>query len=229
MTPAPTYWISVPGSADPPLGPLGVDEITTGVRAGQIPKTATACEIGKSTWEPVTRIMAPAQAPPTPPRTKPSWILAIPGILALVAGLAIVPLLLQVRGRVSDLEARLANATASATPLTSTAASEPVATNRIGCSRAKVACVDAWQQVLPGAEAARKAAGTHQSGPGRHPWNQPGLYDRPKAAHEACSTKGAIKIRDAGRAVDAAPERPEVELAKQASEAAFEACRDLEP
>lgn len=127
--------------------------------------------------------------------------------------------------RVTKLETEVASMKEMLTrPPPSVSTSDP----RAACSRAKVACVDGWDKALPGAEAARNRAGVgwHDKS---HGWNSPELYNLPKAAREACSTKGAIRIRDAGRAVKAAEDRPEIAVAKQASEAAFEACKDVEP
>ncbi len=57
MSTSKTYWIAIPGSNEPPMGPLGLDEIATKVRAGSIPREATACEVGLADWIPVEKIV----------------------------------------------------------------------------------------------------------------------------------------------------------------------------
>ncbi len=54
-----SYWITVPGSTAPPLGPLDLDGIVAGVSSGSIPTTANACEVGSATWTPVQGMLPP--------------------------------------------------------------------------------------------------------------------------------------------------------------------------
>lgn len=62
------YFVSTPGSDDPPKGPLTREDIEREVASGTIPGTAVVCKVGEATWEPITTL-APSQAPvaPTPP------------------------------------------------------------------------------------------------------------------------------------------------------------------
>lgn len=57
MSTSKTYWIAIPGSNEPPMGPLGLEEIATKVRAGSIPKDATASEVGLADWTSVEKIV----------------------------------------------------------------------------------------------------------------------------------------------------------------------------
>lgn len=146
--------------------------------------------------------------------------------------------------RIDDLERRVALLESSARPVAPTgseAASASAAPTpeqqKLACNKAKSACLDAWDAVLPGAEGARNAAGkvcrrkylcVDDPCPCMvEAWKSPGLLDGPKAAREGCSL-GAFKAREGARAVADDPSRPEVLVAKKASETMFEACRETE-
>lgn len=57
-----SYWISTPGSTKPPSGPLSLDQLIAGVGTGSIPKSATACIVGETSWVPVTSLLPPPPA-----------------------------------------------------------------------------------------------------------------------------------------------------------------------
>ena len=59
------YMVSIPGSTEPPFGPLGLDEILARVGAGSIPRVATVCKVGDADWMPVERLL-PRPAPVVP-------------------------------------------------------------------------------------------------------------------------------------------------------------------
>jgi hypothetical protein len=130
----------------------------------------------------------------------------------------------QLEARVAKLEADVAEVRQTAATIQSAHAADP----KRECSRAKVACAEAWDKALPGAEAAMKAAGQHDTGRVYQGWNEPWRLSTVKDAKDACS-KGAIKTRDAAKAVKDDPKNEFIAPAKAASEAAFQACKDLEP
>lgn len=58
MTSGPTYWIAIPGSQEPPVGPLDLGRLLVGLREGSIPPNATTCAVGEASWVPVTEVVA---------------------------------------------------------------------------------------------------------------------------------------------------------------------------
>lgn len=66
MNPTITYWVTTPGSTDPPIGPLDAEEIAARVASGAIAKNATACKVGESKWHPVESLLSDTVTPPTP-------------------------------------------------------------------------------------------------------------------------------------------------------------------
>jgi len=147
--------------------------------------------------------------------------------------------------RIDDLERRVAllessahSAASEGSPAPSSSAAPTPEQQKAACNKAKSACLDAWDAVIPGAEKARDAAGkVCQSRPGGcepalcrcrvEVWRSPELLSSPKAAREGCSL-GAFKAREGARAVADDPARPELSIAKNASEAVFAACRETD-
>jgi len=125
--------------------------------------------------------------------------------------------------RVSKLEAEVASIKEQVgRPLTSASAPDP----KIACSKAKVAAYDAWSPLAKAASQAGAAASANREHDVANAYLlKAAAYSRAMDA----TTKGALKMRDAARAVPDDASKPQIAIAKAASEAAFEACKDLEP
>jgi hypothetical protein len=61
------YFVAIPGSADPPRGPLAISDIESQYRTGVLSKGASICKVGDSTWIDLSSVF-PAEPPPAPPR-----------------------------------------------------------------------------------------------------------------------------------------------------------------
>ena len=57
------YWIAKPGSTDPPIGPLDLLDIIERVNVGAIPRDASACRIGSSSWFTLSQLLPPVAQP----------------------------------------------------------------------------------------------------------------------------------------------------------------------
>ena len=53
------YWLSAPGSKEPPKGPLSLVELTEAWQAGTIEPTATICKVGESNWVKPETVLGP--------------------------------------------------------------------------------------------------------------------------------------------------------------------------
>lgn len=53
------YWLSAPGSKEPPKGPLSLVELTEAWQAGTIEPTATICKVGESNWVKPESVLGP--------------------------------------------------------------------------------------------------------------------------------------------------------------------------
>lgn len=151
--------------------------------------------------------------------------------------------------RIAKLEAeiRLLQQSSSPSPRPDASASS----GREPCARAKVAAHDKWQEVIPLVNAAAKkfpsdCADSNFVEPcggelecvrskqgacfGRAREGAP-FFARAAAAKKAlaATSQGAMKIRDTANAVTDAPDIADVTEAKKASQAAFEACKDVDP
>ncbi len=60
------YFLSVPGSDDPPKGPYTPDEIERELLAGSAPNTALVCKVGGTTWSPVATVVLARRPLPVP-------------------------------------------------------------------------------------------------------------------------------------------------------------------
>jgi hypothetical protein len=56
-----SYWLGVPGSADPPIGPLSPDVIAEGLRTGRVSPDAIVCRVDGAEWVSVMTVI-PASA-----------------------------------------------------------------------------------------------------------------------------------------------------------------------
>jgi hypothetical protein len=70
----PTYWLAIPGSTEPPTGPLTLSDLQARVRSGVIPSDTVVCEVGQADWvqladvlpKPSTVAVLPPAAPVAP-------------------------------------------------------------------------------------------------------------------------------------------------------------------
>lgn len=58
------YFIAIPGSTDPPKGPLAIGDIEQQYRAGTIPKDAVLCKVGEATWVEAGALFPERAVPP---------------------------------------------------------------------------------------------------------------------------------------------------------------------
>lgn len=59
------YWLSIPGSKDPPRGPMDLGAVRTSWNAGSLDAASTMCKVGDSTWVRVDSVLGvrPVPAP----------------------------------------------------------------------------------------------------------------------------------------------------------------------
>jgi len=62
------FWVSTPGSEEPPAGPFSKADVLV----GRYPETATVCRVGESTWQPIRTLVTPSAGPTNPAETVPS-------------------------------------------------------------------------------------------------------------------------------------------------------------
>lgn len=61
------YWLSIPGSKDPPRGPMDLVAIRSSWNAGSLDAASTMCKVGDSTWVRVDSVFGVPTAPmPSP-------------------------------------------------------------------------------------------------------------------------------------------------------------------
>lgn len=60
------YWISTPGSNEPPTGPLTLPEITSLWTSQKLDPAATMCKVGDAVWVSFERVLAPPKPPQNP-------------------------------------------------------------------------------------------------------------------------------------------------------------------
>lgn len=77
MSTSKTYWIAIPGSTEPPSGPLSLDDILGRVGSGEIPNDATVCEVGQADWVELAVVLPRPRAKPTPILAAPVSIRAV--------------------------------------------------------------------------------------------------------------------------------------------------------
>lgn len=53
------YWLSTPGSKEPPKGPLSLQEITEAWQAGTIEPVSIICKVGESNWVNPESVLGP--------------------------------------------------------------------------------------------------------------------------------------------------------------------------
>lgn len=131
--------------------------------------------------------------------------------------------------RLSKLEGRLSKLKASVSLMKANqakaqahkASPDPM----VACSRAKVAAHDAWKVCLD--SALKRARGCRGGGQDSN-YPECGRMFKIKRAFNA-TAEGALKLRDAAHAVRTRPNNEDVARAKELSEIAFEACRDVAP
>lgn len=67
-----------------PTGPMGLDDLRSGLSAGRIAPHALACPVGGDAWVPVQQVLGPAPVPPPPswgvpaPATSPALVAEVP-------------------------------------------------------------------------------------------------------------------------------------------------------
>lgn len=61
------YWLSTPGSKEPPRGPMPLDTVVASWNSGGLHADTTMCKVGDATWLSVARVLGPPKAPEVQP------------------------------------------------------------------------------------------------------------------------------------------------------------------
>lgn len=61
------YWLSTPGSKDPPRGPMPLDAVRASWNSGGLHPNTTMCKVGDATWLSVSKVLGPPNAPEMQP------------------------------------------------------------------------------------------------------------------------------------------------------------------